>query len=81
MGSFSIWHWLIVLAIILILFDRGRIANVMGDFGQGLRAFRRNSTDDDKPEAAVAPPPAVDVPPAAAVPPVARPTSPDRPTS
>lgn len=81
MGSFSIWHWLIVLAIILILFGRGRIANVMGDFGQGLRAFRRNSADDDKPEAAVVPPPAVDVPPASAVPPVARPTSPDRPTS
>ncbi|MCW5697696.1 MAG: twin-arginine translocase TatA/TatE family subunit [Bauldia sp.] len=57
MGSFSIWHWLIVLAIVLILFGRGRIAQVMGDVGQGIRAFRRNSAEDEKPET---PPPAID---------------------
>jgi len=61
MGSFSIWHWLIVLAIVLILFGRGRIAQVMGDVGQGIRAFRRNSADDETPATETpAPPAAID---------------------
>ena len=76
MGSFSIWHWLIVLAIILILFGRGRIANVMGDFGQGLRAFRRNSADEDK--TADAAPPVVEAQPSTTVPPATTPSN-DRP--
>lgn len=51
MGSFSVWHWLIVLAIILLLFGgRGKISQLMGDFGKGLNAFKKG----------VAPDPAVD---------------------
>ncbi|MBB3388439.1 sec-independent protein translocase protein TatA [Rhizobium sp. BK275] len=41
MGSFSAWHWLIVLTIVLILFGRGRIPELMGDVAQGIRAFRK----------------------------------------
>lgn len=42
MGSFSIWHWLIVLAVVLLLFGgRGKISSLMGDFGKGLRAFKK----------------------------------------
>lgn len=37
MGSFSIWHWLIVLAVVLLLFGgRGKVSQLMGDFGKGL---------------------------------------------
>ena len=42
MGSFSIWHWIIVLAVVLLLFDgRGKVSQLMGDFGKGLSAFKK----------------------------------------
>lgn len=52
MGAFSIWHWLIVLAVVLLLFGgRGKISQLMGDFGKGLNAFKKNvkdqANDDD----------------------------------
>jgi sec-independent protein translocase protein TatA len=46
MGSFSTWHWLIVLAIVLILFGRGRIPELMGDVAHGIRAFRKGFDDE-----------------------------------
>ena len=36
MGSFSMWHWLIVLAIVLLLFGRGKIPELMGDVAKGI---------------------------------------------
>ncbi|MEM7073096.1 MAG: twin-arginine translocase TatA/TatE family subunit [Pseudomonadota bacterium] len=43
MGAFSIWHWVIVLAIVLVLFGGGgKISRMMGDLGSGLKAFRKN---------------------------------------
>jgi sec-independent protein translocase protein TatA len=48
MGSFSIWHWLIVLVVVLILFGgRGKISQLMGDFGKGLKSFRRSMKEDE----------------------------------
>jgi sec-independent protein translocase protein TatA len=47
MGSFSVWHWLIVLAIILLLFGRGKIPELMGDFAKGIRNFKKGMSDDD----------------------------------
>ncbi|MBY5482083.1 twin-arginine translocase TatA/TatE family subunit [Rhizobium leguminosarum] len=41
MGSLSIWHWVIVLVLIVLLFGRGRISALMADMGGGIRAFRR----------------------------------------
>ena len=47
MGSFSIWHLLIVLAVVLVLFGgRGKISNIMGDFAQGINAFKKGLKDD-----------------------------------
>jgi sec-independent protein translocase protein TatA len=51
MGSFSAWHWLIVAAIILLLFGRGKIPQLLGDLGQGVRAFKKGVADDDTPSA------------------------------
>jgi len=59
MGFTSIWHWIIVLAVVLILFARpGKISGIMGDFGKGLRNFRQgmrdeNAADDDEDEVEV----------------------------
>jgi sec-independent protein translocase protein TatA len=46
MGSFSLAHWLVVLAIVLLLFGAGRIPNAMSDLARGLRAFRTGIGDD-----------------------------------
>jgi sec-independent protein translocase protein TatA len=46
MGSFSIWHLLIVLVVVLLLFGRGRITNFMGDLAQGIKSFKRGMADD-----------------------------------
>ncbi len=46
MGSFSIWHWLIVLAVVLILFGGGgKLSRLMGDFGKGLKSFKKQMKD------------------------------------
>ena len=53
MGSFSIWHWLIVLAVVLILFGGGgKISKLMGDFGRGLKSFKKNLKEGEEGEAA-----------------------------
>jgi sec-independent protein translocase protein TatA len=49
MGSFSIWHWLIVLVIVLVLFGgRGKITQVMGDFAKGINAFKKGIKEEEK---------------------------------
>jgi sec-independent protein translocase protein TatA len=47
MGSFSIWHWLIVLVVVLLLFGRGKIPELMGDFAKGIKSFKRGMADDE----------------------------------
>jgi sec-independent protein translocase protein TatA len=50
MGSLSIWHWLIVLAVVLLLFGgRGKISQLMGDFGKGLSAFKKGVGAEETP--------------------------------
>lgn len=47
MGTFSIWHWLIVLAVVLILFGGGgKLSRLMGDFGKGLKSFKKQMKED-----------------------------------
>lgn len=58
MGGFSLVHWIIVLLVILILFGRGRISEIMGDFGKGIKSFKQGINDEDKP--AAAPPPRIE---------------------
>lgn len=48
MGLTSIWQWVIILAVILILFARpGKISGIMGDFGKGLKSFKEGIKPDD----------------------------------
>lgn len=46
MGEFSIWHWLIVLAIVLILFGGGKMSSLMGDLAKGIKEFKKNMADE-----------------------------------
>jgi sec-independent protein translocase protein TatA len=59
MGSFSIWHWMLFLAVALLLFGgKGKISDIMGDVAKGVKSFKKGlAEDDEKPtEAASAPP-------------------------
>ena len=48
MGAFSLWQWLVVLAVVLILFARpGKISGIMGDFGKGLKNFKKGMKDEN----------------------------------
>ena len=47
MGSLSIWHWIVVIAVVLLLFGRGKISDLMGDVAQGIKAFKKGMQDDD----------------------------------
>ena len=49
MGTFSIWHWLIVLIVVLVMFGgKGKISQIMADVGNGLKAFKKSLRDDEK---------------------------------
>lgn len=50
MGGFSIWHWLIVGLVILLLFGKGRFSDMMGDVAKGLKSFKKGMTEDEEAE-------------------------------
>ena len=56
MGTFSIWHWLIVLVVVLVLFGGGgKLSRLMGDAGKGINAFKKGlktESAEDKEKAA-----------------------------
>ncbi len=47
MGSLSIWHWLVLIVVALLLFGRGKISDLMGDVAQGIKAFKKGMAEDD----------------------------------
>ena len=48
MGSFSIWHWLIVLAVVLVLFGgSGKISSLMGDMAKGIKSFKKGMSEEE----------------------------------
>jgi sec-independent protein translocase protein TatA len=49
MGFGSIWPWLLVLAIVILLFGRGKVSGLMGDVAQGVKSFKRGLADDEQP--------------------------------
>ena len=72
MGSFSIWHWMVVLIVVLLLFGSGKVSGLMGDFAKGIKSFKKNMADDsdasmeasntERPTGTIAPPPAAAAP-------------------
>jgi sec-independent protein translocase protein TatA len=61
MGSLSLWHWLLIIAVAALLFGgKGKLSSVMGDFAKGIKAFKHGMKEDE--EAARQPPPQVPPP-------------------
>ena len=50
MGSFSIWHWLIVLAIVLVVFGTKKLRNIGGDLGGAVKNFKEAVKEDSPPK-------------------------------
>jgi sec-independent protein translocase protein TatA len=47
MGSFSIWHWMVVLLVVMLLFGGGKVSGLMGDVAKGIKSFKKNMAEDD----------------------------------
>jgi len=60
MGGFSLWHWLIVGVVILLLFGKGRFSDMMGDVAKGLKSFKKGMAEEDEP--VTKPAPRIDTP-------------------
>ena len=60
MGSLSIWHWIVVIAVVLLLFGRGKISDLMGDVAQGIKAFKKGMKDDETADKAAEPVKSID---------------------
>jgi sec-independent protein translocase protein TatA len=52
MGGLSIWHWLVVIVVVMLLFGRGKISDLMGDVAKGVKSFKKGLADDDDDETA-----------------------------
>ena len=47
MGSLSIWHWVLVILVVVLLFGRGKVSDLMGDVAKGIKSFKKGLADDD----------------------------------
>ena len=52
MGGFSLWHWLVVGIVILLLFGKGRFSDMMGDVAKGIKSFKKGMSEDEEAAAA-----------------------------
>lgn len=48
MGSFSIWHWLIVLLVVVLIFGTKKLKTLGQDLGESVKNFKKAVTDEDK---------------------------------
>lgn len=60
MGATSIWHWIILLLIVVLLFGRGKISEVMGDVAKGIKSFKKGMTEEDTAQKPAEPAKAID---------------------
>lgn len=47
MGSLSIWHWILVILVVVLLFGRGKVSDLMGDVAKGIKSFKKGLADDE----------------------------------
>lgn len=53
MGSLSIWHWALVILVIVLLFGRGKVSDLMGDVAKGIKSFKKGMAEDEPVNASV----------------------------
>ena len=47
MGGLSIWHWALVIIVVMLLFGRGKISDLMGDGAKGIKSFKQGMAEDE----------------------------------
>lgn len=60
MGGFSIWHWLVVGVLVLLLFGKGRFSDMMGDVAKGIKSFKKGMSEEDELAATAKPAPRIE---------------------
>jgi sec-independent protein translocase protein TatA len=55
MGGVSIWHWIVVGIVVMLLFGRGKVSELMGDVAKGIKSFKKGMAEDETAEAAAKP--------------------------
>jgi sec-independent protein translocase protein TatA len=55
MGGLSIWHWLVVGIVVMLLFGKGRFSDMMGDVAKGIKSFKKGMTEEEQDPAAAKP--------------------------
>ena len=50
MGGVSIWHWIVVGVIVMLLFGRGKVSELMGDVAKGIKSFKKGMAEDEESE-------------------------------
>ena len=60
MGSMSLWHWIVVILVVLLLFGRGKLSELMGDVAKGIKSFKKGMAEDDDAKPAAPPAPAAE---------------------
>ncbi len=68
MGGLNLFHWVIVILVVMLLFGRGRISDLMGDFAKGINSFKKGLADDDARPATPPVPPQITAAPPLATP-------------
>ncbi|MGY3487131.1 sec-independent protein translocase protein TatA [Bradyrhizobium sp. USDA 4011] len=48
MGAESLWHWIIVISVVLLLFGRGKLPQLMGDVANGMKSFKKAMAEEDE---------------------------------
>jgi len=51
MGTESLWHWIVVVVVVLLLFGKGKVSELMGDAARGIKAFKK-ALAEEKPNSA-----------------------------
>ena len=57
MGAMSFWHWALVILVVVLLFGRGKISDLMGDVAKGIKSFKKGMADDEPAAASADPKP------------------------
>jgi len=56
MGSLSIWHWIVIALVVMLLFGKGKVSDLMGDVAKGIKSFKKGMAEDEVPTSAAGQP-------------------------